>query len=169
MTKSIIALLVILSVASCFFINKQAKLSPYDIAKSKDYAKFSSLAYCPSTCIKSWSCKGATETLTEVSYFSSAATLAGGYIGYSPSRNLVIISFRGTTNIMNWMEDGHFVKQPYMHCYLCEVHSGFMEDYLAVASTISNKLTSILAKYPSATVLSTGHSLGGALALICGI
>lgn len=167
MIKTIVVLFLVFVIGSSFFFKEQPRLTPYNVTKSKDYAIFASLAYCPSSCLSSWTCKtGATEPLTEVSYIENNTTKAGGYVGYSAKRDLVVISFRGSANIQNWIENANFEKVPYPFCLKCEVHAGFMADYVLLEPAINNRLLSLLSKYPTASVLTTGHSLGGALAII---
>jgi predicted lipase len=128
------------------------------------------VAYCPKTCLENWSCKtSAHDPLTEVSYIVFNLTQAPGYIGYSASRNAIIVSFRGSQNIQNWIENLNFEKVPYIYCLRCEIHAGFYADYTAVAASVNNKVQTLLNKYPTARIVTTGHSLGGALATIAGM
>lgn len=77
--------------------------------RSQEIAVFASVAYCPHTCIDNWNCKITShESLTDVSYIVYNITQAPGYIGYSPSRNTIIVSFRGSQNIQNWIENLNF-------------------------------------------------------------
>lgn len=163
-------LLSFLTVGESFVFQSNIALTPYDVKKSQEYAVFASVAYCPRTCLEDWSCKtGAHETVTDVSYIVYNLTQAPGYIGYSPSKNAIIISFRGSQNVQNWIENLNFEKVPYVFCLRCEIHAGFYADYMAVSTTVSNKVQSLLNKYPKARVVTTGHSLGGALATIAGL
>ena len=97
-------LLTLCAVGKGFVMGSAPQLNPYDINKSKEYAVFASVAYCPRTCLENWSCKtSAYDPLTDVSYIVYNLTQAPGYIGYSPSRNAIIVSFRGSSNIQNWI------------------------------------------------------------------
>jgi len=163
-------LLALFSVGDSFVMSTPLQLNPYDVKKSQEYAVFASVAYCPRTCLENWSCKtSAHDPLTDVSYIVFNLTQAPGYIGYSASRNAIIVSFRGSSNIQNWIENFNFEKVPYLFCLRCEVHAGFFSDYAAVEPTVNNKVQNLLNKYPTARVVTTGHSLGGALAMIAGM
>jgi predicted lipase len=48
----------------------------------------------------------------------------------------------------------------------CEVHTGFLTAYSYFKNTIITKFKKLIIKYPSAKILVTGHSLGGALATL---
>jgi len=104
-------LCLILAVTSFTIDQEVSQLADYDIAKSRDYSLFSSLANCPRSCIEAWSCRdGLNDPLIEVKYVSTEIYRAGGYVGYSLSRNLIIASFKGSSGVENWMENDHFVK-----------------------------------------------------------
>jgi predicted lipase len=45
-----------------------------------------------------------------------------------------------------------------------QVHSGFLGAYNSVASQVINKISALAKIHTSASILFTGHSLGGALA-----
>jgi putative lipase involved disintegration of autophagic bodies len=73
-----------------------------------------------------------------------------------------MISFRGSANIQNVIEDINVQMVPY-DCKGCAVHAGFLEDYRLIEAKVDAKVTELLQKYPKARILATGHSLGGAL------
>ena len=50
-----------------------------------------------------------------------------------------------------------------------KVHSGFLSAFNSVASDVLAAVSSELTAYPNYTLISTGHSLGGALASIAGV
>jgi hypothetical protein len=97
-------LLTLLAVGEGFVFGSSVELTSYNVKKSQEYAVFASVAYCPRSCLEDWSCKtSAHDPLTDVSYIVYNLTQAPGYIGYSPSRNAILISFRGSQNIQNWI------------------------------------------------------------------
>ena len=49
------------------------------------------------------------------------------------------------------------------------MHHGFLTAYNSVASTVIDIVSSQLSSYPSYTLVSLGHSLGGALASLGGV
>ena len=46
------------------------------------------------------------------------------------------------------------------------MHSGFLSAYNGLKSTIISQLQSLVALYRTSTIYITGHSLGGAIALL---
>ena len=100
----LLILLALASIGNGFVLDPSVTLTPYNRQKSEEYAVFASVAYCPRTCLENWSCKTSEhDKLTDVSYIIYNLTQAPGYIGYSASRNAIILSFRGSQNIQNWI------------------------------------------------------------------
>lgn len=92
-----------------------------------------------------------------------------GFIGYSPSNNAIIASFRGSDNTKNWVDDFDFLQIPYLKCAGCLVHNGFYYGYMTISSSVKSQVQLLLSKYRGASVYVTGHSLGGALATVAAL
>ena len=90
-------------------------------------------------------------------------------MGYLKSLNSIIISWRGTVDIRNWLEDFSFYQVGYPSCQNCFIHEGFYLSFLSVKSKTFQTFDDLLRKYPSADVIVTGSSLGGALAVVSAI
>lgn len=145
-------------------------VTPYDEAKSKQYAYFSMISHCTDTQITQWNCKLCKNvTLTDVAVINNQTYNIYGFVGYSKSLNQIIVSWRGSVDIKNWEVDLKFRLTKYTPrngtCTDCQVHSGVYQGYRSVESQVNNHIKSLLAKYPTATLTSTGHSLGGGLSL----
>lgn len=79
-----------------------------------------------------------------------------------------MLSFRGSRTLSNWLANLNAALSPSSLCSGCEVHSGFWQNYQTVASTLQDKIDSARQTYPGYALITTGHSLGGALALLSG-
>jgi len=88
-----------------------------------------------------------------------------GYIG--TTENSIIIAFRGSESFENWLHDLDFFKTTYPGFPGLEVHEGFLSAYQAVQPTILSYVSILRKKYPNFPVYVTGHSLGGALSVLC--
>lgn len=167
----VIGLLLTIGALSFTLTQEQDSFNPYNPEKSKYTAVYASLAFCNSDCINNWSCKDTVKvpTLVNVTYIHKPMTQADGYIGYSPSEDTIVVSFRGTDNIANWIENINFERAPYPWCFHCELHSGWYTAYENVAPELHARVQDLLRLYPSAKLLTTGHALGGAMATIAGM
>jgi putative lipase involved disintegration of autophagic bodies len=68
----------------------------------------------------------------------------------------------------NWIENFNIEMVSY-ECKGCEIHAGFYSDYRFIEAKINTKVNELLKKYPTASILSTGHSSGAALSEIGGL
>lgn len=98
-----------------------------------------------------------------------------GYIGYQTNINAIVVSFRGTEDVKNWITDLTAYRVPWPMCDNtneddgdggCSVHKGFYQAEQNVIGDVLSQVGSLLNKYPSYDVLVTGHSLGAALATL---
>nr|POE90591.1 putative feruloyl esterase a [Quercus suber] len=84
------------------------------------------------------------------------------------STNTVIVAFRGSAFPRNLDQDFAFspvpLNLPGASCSGCMVHSGFQQLYSAMANDVTTAVKKAKAAHPFASVIVTGHSLGGALA-----
>ena len=75
--------------------------------------------------------------------------------------------FRGSNNIQNWILNIGTTRSTYSLCANCGVHSGFLSGYNAVNAAVKTAVQNLKAKYRGSRLIITGHSLGGALAILC--
>ncbi|WP_096152841.1 MULTISPECIES: lipase family protein [Bacillus] len=80
------------------------------------------------------------------------------------SDDAIIIAFRGTSTDLDWVSDAEIYQHPFQHCKSKPfVHSGFLSVYESARDEILETLKSL----PKEKALFiTGHSLGGALAVL---
>jgi predicted lipase len=137
-----------------------------------DYAKYNSISSCNPDSILNWSCGPLCDSLqfTKVlGYFCHQSTdgafyVAERFVDAEQGHNL-IVSFRGSTTLENWIEDLKFLQFQMSWEALSPniyVHRGFFETY----QSLLPQLTSLILKGKEnvTKVIFTGHSLGGALA-----
>lgn len=71
-------------------------------------------------------------------------------------------------DISNWINNFTFLKtNPFEHFPHVFVHDGFYKVFESIAEDVLYQVHKLRAKYSTAHVIITGHSLGGAVAALC--
>ena len=140
----------------------------YDEGRAKLFMFLSAAAYCDADQINSWGCKPC--KLAGLSL--QARTFINGstqcFVGYADSLDQVIVSFRGSHSIQDWITNLNFPQTAaYPSCDGCKVHEGFFDSWLSVEEEAVAEVQRLLKLHPKAEVFVTGHSLGAALAALC--
>lgn len=96
-----------------------------------------------------------------------------GFTGYSPDDDAIIVTFRSTVSIQNWVVDLDatqvtifFIQVPYPGCSGCQVHQGFYNAFMGVEGYIRSEIQKLLALHRDAKIYAAGYSLGSALTTI---
>jgi len=96
---------IIFIVSNSFILNTLRQPAPeYNISFSKEIVRWAAVAFCKNGCVDKWSCKtGIPVPLIETLYHEHKVTKAAGFIGYSTKHNAIVLSFRGSNNVQNWI------------------------------------------------------------------
>lgn len=140
----------------------------YSPILSKKLLYFSYGAYCGESAVKKWSCKWcsqASTTFQVVNYIDEKSSSTELFIGYDSSLNQIIVTYRGSHELQDWITNLNFAKHKAWGS-IGNVHDGFLEAYKSVQSAVKSDVAVLKSKYPSAGITITGHSLGGALAAL---
>ncbi len=86
-------------------------------------------------------------------------------------RSKIILAFRGTTSIRDWMSDFDILPVDFNHLFpnmpdVGHIHAGFGLALKSAWPQIATGLASFRQDFPSASLWVTGHSLGAALAVV---
>ncbi|KAI9292214.1 alpha/beta-hydrolase, partial [Neoconidiobolus thromboides FSU 785] len=93
-----------------------------------------------------------------------------GYIGLDPTNKFIVVPFRGTSNIKNWVQN---VKVDKVDLFSgnskVQVHLGFKQARDALSLVYTPVVKDLLKNNPGFKLVVTGHSLGGAIANLAAI
>lgn len=92
-----------------------------------------------------------------------------GYVAVDQVRQEIVVAFRGSSDLRNWIADFLFIQTPYSYCDDCWVHDGFKESWDEISSYAFDYVEAAFAAYPDYTLVLTGHSLGAAVATIAAV
>ena len=147
------------------------------------FVHFSRVAYCQSQEIDQWSDDATSLTADSalaitggasaerVVVVTNSTTDTQAYVAYfaEGSTGSVVVSFRGSQSMQNWITNLQFSKaKAYPHCSGCETHSGFLKAWESVLQPVTDAVKDMLTNHTGAALFVTGHSLGAALAVLCG-
>jgi len=135
------------------------------------YCLYSYAAYCSEESIQLWTCSWCQQNST-VSGFNTTMVYVQdgelGYIGFNSQYQQIVVTFRGSTDTLNWLNDFDATQTDYPYCSGCLVHKGFYDTWLHVKQDVLSEVWRLHQLYPSYVVVTTGHSLGAALATLAG-
>ncbi|KAJ3092588.1 hypothetical protein HK102_005357 [Quaeritorhiza haematococci] len=140
----------------------------------KSYIRFAAPTYCLPG-LQNWTCVtciNGTEGTENVTTFGDFDNGIFGYVARHESRKLLIVAFRGTRNVPNWINNLMAAKPDCPFPGAPEgtkIHLGFLRDWESVRSEVMQALTPLLLFYEDYSVLFVGHSLGGALATLAAV
>ncbi|KAI8852054.1 Alpha/Beta hydrolase protein [Chytridium lagenaria] len=140
------------------------------------FAQFSTLSYCNLDALRSWSCTGCGDSKVtgtrSVRTFSADSTGMQGYVGISDRYRTIVVSFRGSKNFLNWLNNLKFLKAdlnlPGADASV-KIHSGFFDVWNSVKDNVRSAVREFLNQNPSYTVTFVGHSLGGATTTLAAV
>ena len=136
----------------------------YDTHVSHQLAGMSLIAYEQVSSIQAWSCSPChSYKLTNIKAVSGDIQW---FAGYSETLKGIVLSFRGSSNIPNWITNLSVGKANYGKCSGCQVHSGFLAAWNGIKAAVHSAIQGLKALHRDAPIFITGHSLGGAMATL---
>ncbi|KAI8899934.1 Alpha/Beta hydrolase protein [Globomyces pollinis-pini] len=154
-----------------FEMDKQ-QLNTKEVTELKTKLDFSRSSYCYED-LQNWNCTTCSETL-QVSDINIVGEVSNsfGYVAYSKYLNTIVVAFRGTRNLNNWIRDLRWAKPdcPFPDAPEdAKIHLGFLQTWEELKPQVIENLMNLTMKYPKSHLLITGHSLGGAISTLAAV
>jgi predicted lipase len=89
-----------------------------------------------------------------------------GYVAVDDTNRLVVVSFRGSQSFDNWMTNLQFDLVKTDICTGCTAHRGFWQSWVDSRTEVLAAIKGAAKTHPGYKLVTTGHSLGGAIATI---
>mmetsp|Transcript_26522 Transcript_26522/g.45398 ORF Transcript_26522/g.45398 Transcript_26522/m.45398 type:complete len:279 (+) Transcript_26522:9-845(+) len=139
---------------------------------AEQYLYYSYATYCNVDKVSAWDCKWCQES--SVSSFVPTAfpydqKISGyGFVGYHPINQTIVVSFRGTDDLENWIIDlESAILTPYKNMTGVEVGEGFYKEWNDLSTQVLPAVYNLTTQFPSYQIWVTGHSLGAAISILC--
>jgi putative lipase involved disintegration of autophagic bodies len=94
---------------------------------------------------------------------STLNTDATGFVATDTTNSLIVISFRGSRSLRNWIANLNFPTTTTTICSNCKAAKGFWSSWLEAQDGVLKAVATARAQHPNFKVVAVGHSLGGAL------
>ncbi|KAF2751911.1 alpha/beta-hydrolase [Sporormia fimetaria CBS 119925] len=139
-------------------------------------SQYASAAYCP----KNYNSPGdkvscaaerclqiqAANTTTLVEFNSDLDTDVTGYVATDDTNRLIIVSFRGSHSLDNWITNLQLDLVQTDLCAGCTAHRGFWQSWLDSRKDVMGAIKRAVQTRPGYQIVATGHSLGGSIATL---
>ncbi|CAE6472176.1 unnamed protein product [Rhizoctonia solani] len=136
-------------------------------------------AYCPPNTRNNWQCKSCQDkSIKDFQLYESGGDgdkIQYWYVGWWPSQDTIVVGRQGTDFSKLWpvVTDISLVQVPTDHFSNCPadvtVHLGFLETHKRSIDTIFEAVKAVLVERRATKILTVGHSLGAALAMLDGL
>ncbi|KAI8058756.1 lipase precursor [Thamnidium elegans] len=139
----------------------------------KFHAALSATAYCRGVVpLGRWNCRNCRKYVPDgklLVTFSSLISDSNGYVLRSDAKETIYLVFRGTNSIRNAITDLTFFLTNYPPVKDAKVHVGFLASYNEIVRLFFPRIQKELTMYPNYKLVITGHSMGGAQAVLAGL
>jgi len=152
----------VLFLKALLFLSFLSKLLSYDSTQLNTGVWLSGAAYCGKDKYKSMILSGPATGFTYKESLYDIKTDLQGYIGILPTTKSIYVVIRGSSSVMNWLDDFEVRLVPYEtfpECN-CNVHNGFYRSALGVVDKMLISVKALRLQYPGYSVVVTGHSYG---------
>ncbi|PNP41884.1 lipase [Trichoderma gamsii] len=148
------------------FTTTQAELTNFSF-----YSQYAGASYCNSATPAGQAVTCADDVCDDVSgivvnSFTGSSTGIGGFVAVDSAHQLIVLSVRGSNNLRNFITDVTFAFSDCSFADGCSVHDGFNDAWNEIADAATAAISQAVAANPGFSIVTTGHSLGGAVATL---
>ncbi|KAK8136253.1 triacylglycerol lipase precursor [Apiospora sp. TS-2023a] len=156
------------------YLARREAVTAEEVSQLDFYAEYAGASYCNSeapvgstvTCAENVcpdvTAAGAVVTAT----FAGKVTDIQGLMSTDPKNKVIVLSFRGSHSIRNWITNFVFLQEPCDLVGGCLLHAGFAGAYKEIAAPLATALAAATKANPDYKIVFTGHSLGAAVATV---
>jgi len=148
-----------------FLLTSLKNVNSYFLEEAETSVWLSGAAYCNKETYMDMKLGGAADGFIVKNILYDKITDLQGYIGILPSTQTIYVTFRGSSSLLNWIDNLKIKKIPYdsyPECN-CSVHKGFYSTTINLKSETIKNVNLLKTKYNYNNVIITGHSLGAAI------
>lgn len=134
----------------------------YDISNANICEYLSGAAYCGKEQYKTMHLDGPASGFVYQDTLYDIKTDLQGYIGYLSSKKTIYVALRGSSSVLNWLDDAEVKLVDYTSWPTCgcKVHYGFYRSALGVTNKTIDTISLLKKRFPTYSVIMTGHSYG---------
>jgi len=143
----------------------------FDEVIAQDSMAMCSIAYCPADKLRQWKCQDCNTLKLHGHHIGTTKDSTQVVVASNKAKNAIYVSFRGTiTTLAQWANNLKFtqVNWPGKNCPGCKVHKGFYEVFTQIRDPTIALIKKAAKEFPTADIFLTGHSKGGAIAMLLG-
>ncbi|RXW22370.1 hypothetical protein EST38_g3495 [Candolleomyces aberdarensis] len=152
-------------------------LSAADVSAYKPYTWYAAAAYCEPAKTLAWNCGTrctSNPSFVPIASGGNGASVQYWFVGYDPTLKSIIVGYQGTdsSKILPVITNAKFDFQPLRASLFpgvsssVQTHNGFGDAHAASAAAVLAAVRTGLSRHGTNQVTLTGHSLGGAIAII---
>ncbi|KAJ5587309.1 uncharacterized protein N7459_003074 [Penicillium hispanicum] len=108
----------------------------------------------------------AADTAIIYDFSNTTATDTAGFLAVDNTNKAIVLAFRGSYSVRNWVADVEFPYTDPGLCDGCFAELGFWSSWQFVRDDITKALNSTVADHPDYQLVVTGHSLGAGVATL---
>ncbi|KAM3144305.1 hypothetical protein pb186bvf_003469 [Paramecium bursaria] len=141
----------------------------YNASLAQSVFWYTQVSQCQPQQIQNWNCGYFCDqhpNTTNAQSFQNSSHNTSAYCAYNQIENAIILNYRSTSNVQNFVGDLNFIQSNYTKCQGCYIHSGFQDMYQDLSEQMINCTQQLKQKFSDAKVFVVGHSLGGAIAAL---